>query len=90
MKKNYFLACALLISSIFSAQQFGIKGGMNVSNLSYNDSQVDTSSKIGFNAGVLYNLPLSSQVSLQPELLFNNVGSKYEASFFSGDQVLEG
>lgn len=90
MRKDYFLACTLLISSIFSAQHSGIKGGMNVSNLSTNDSQIDTSSKIGFNAGVFFNLPLSSKINLQPEVLFNKLGSKYKTSFFSGDQVLEG
>ncbi|MBL1221117.1 PorT family protein [Chryseobacterium sp. L7] len=65
---------------------FGVKGGMNVS--SHTDGNEDTyywskyerSAKIGFNAGVFANIPISGKFSVQPEVLYNGLGSKIEST----------
>ncbi|WP_337059023.1 porin family protein, partial [Elizabethkingia meningoseptica] len=36
----------------------------------------DTKSKIGFNAGLFLNAPISSNFSIQPEVIYNDLGSK--------------
>ncbi|WP_417429830.1 porin family protein [Halpernia sp.] len=76
--KKVFLAAAIAASSLTFAQQFGIKGGMNVSSLSKDSNLSDQSSKIGFNAGVFLNAPLSSDFSIQPEVIYNDLGSKVD------------
>lgn len=74
--KKLLLTAAVAVSSLTFAQSFGVKGGMNVSSLSKGADLSDTASKIGFNAGVFMNAPLSSTVSIQPEILYNDLGSK--------------
>ena len=49
---------------------------MNVSSLSTDSELSDQASKIGFNAGVFMNAPIAENFSIQPELLYNNLGSK--------------
>lgn len=77
--KKLFLGMAVAASSLAFAQQFGVKGGMNVSSISKDGTLSDSKSKIGFNGGFFYNAPISSQFSIQPEVLYNNLGSKVTA-----------
>ena len=81
--KKLVLAAALAVSSLTFAQQFGVKAGMNVSSLSKDSNLSNQGSKIGFNAGVFVNAPISTQFSIQPELLYSQMGDKY-------DQVIAG
>ena len=74
--KKLFLGAAIAMSSLTFAQQFGVKGGMNVASISKDGTLSDTSSKIGFNAGVFMNAPLAENFSIQPEVLYNDLGSK--------------
>ncbi len=79
--KKLFLGMAVAASSLAFAQSFGVKGGMNVSSLSNDAGLEDAKSKIGFNAGVFMNAPLSSEFSIQPEILYNNLGSKVTQTY---------
>ena len=85
--KKLVLAAAVAVSSLTFAQQFGIKGGMNVSSLSKDSGLSDQKSKIGFNGGVFVNAPLGSDFSIQPELLYTQYGDKSSAT---GQTVVEG
>ena len=78
--KKLFLGAAIAMSSLTFAQQFGVKGGMNVSSLSDDATLSDQESKIGFNAGVFMNAPLAENFSIQPEVLYNDLGSKVTRS----------
>ena len=86
--KKLVLGLAVAASSLALAQKkgdsspitFGLKAGMNVSSISKTEG-IDQKSKIGFNAGAFANIPLSSQFSIQPELLYNALGSKSVSSF---------
>jgi len=78
--KKLFLGAAIAMSSLTFAQQFGIKAGMNVSSLSTDSELSDQASKIGFNAGLFMNAPIAENFSIQPELLYNNLGSKVTRS----------
>lgn len=75
--KKLFLGAAVAMSSLAFAQQFGVKAGMNVSSLSDDASLSDQKSKIGFNAGVFMNAPLAANFSIQPELMYSQMGDKY-------------
>ncbi|UKB86154.1 PorT family protein [Chryseobacterium sp. MEBOG06] len=82
--KKLILGLALTAGTLAFAQQktstnpvtFGVKGGMNVSSLSNGADLSDSKSKIGFNAGVFANIPVASNFSVQPEVIYNDLGSK--------------
>lgn len=80
--KKLFLGAAIAMSSLSFAQTFGIKGGMNLSSVSNADSfdvensDISSKSKVGFNAGVFANFPVAESFSIQPELLYNQLGTK--------------
>ncbi|UJF29208.1 PorT family protein [Kaistella sp. 97-N-M2] len=80
--KKLVLGAAIAMSSLTFAQSFGVKGGMNVSSLSNDAGLDDSSSKIGFNAGVFLNAPIATNFSIQPEVLYNNLGSKVTLTDF--------
>lgn len=77
--KKLFLGAAIAMSSLTFAQQFGIKAGMNVSSIS-DDGWDDSKSKVGFYGGLFMNAPLAENFSIQPEILYNNLGSKTETT----------
>lgn len=74
--KKLFLGLGLVAGTFAFAQTFGVKGGMNVASLSKDASLSDQKSKIGFNAGAFVNIPIASQFSIQPELLYTQYGAK--------------
>lgn len=59
-------------STSSSKIKFGLKAGLNVSNL----SNMDLKSKAGFYGGVFMNIPVAKDFSVQPEVLYSNVGAK--------------
>ncbi|ASK32660.1 hypothetical protein CEY12_03085 [Chryseobacterium sp. T16E-39] len=65
---------------------FGIKGGAN--SAQFSEQQLSANNqKIGFNAGAFVNIPLSKQFSVQPEVLYNQLGAK---SVLSSSEVTTG
>jgi hypothetical protein len=76
MKKILFLAITLLVAGAANAQiNFGIKGGLDLSNITKtNDPNFTTSLKVGFNAGVLLDIHLIGPLSFEPELLYAQKG----------------
>lgn len=85
--KKLVLTAALAVSTLTFAQQFGIKGGMNVSSVNSDASLSDKGSKIGFNGGLFLNAPLAENFSIQPELIYTQYGDKYSQT---EQEVLEG
>jgi hypothetical protein len=86
MQSNILCALTLFLTASFGmlhAQEdnvnteFGVKGGLNMSNL-YTDDADDENVLFGFNAGVYATLPVSDFIAIQPELLFTTRGSKLE------------
>jgi opacity protein-like surface antigen len=66
--------------------RFGIKAGATSAYFSKQKLSADNQ-KIGFNAGAFVNIPLSKQISLQPEVLYNQLGAK---SVLSSSEVTTG
>lgn len=77
--KKLILVGALALCGAMNAQTFGVKAGLNVSNVSEAE---DTKSKVGFNAGVFLNAPIAANFSIQPEVLYNSKGAKLDDSNF--------
>ena len=88
LKKLAVLFTVVLgMSQIANAQgpdgtRFGIKGGLNLSNL-YTEDVDDQNVLLGFNLGVFVELPITSRISLQPEFLYTTKGAelKYNNAF---------
>jgi len=74
--KKLLLGLAFIGGSFTFAQTLGLKAGLNVSTISADDS----SSKAGFYGGAFVNLPVGKDFSVQPEVLFNGVGAKYDGN----------
>ena len=67
----------------------GIKGGVNLANLKLSDQpDVSTDMRINFHAGVFYNVPITSNFSIQPELPFSGEGASTESSTSKNEIVL--
>lgn len=57
--------------------KFGIKGGLNLSQLYVEQPTVkDESMKVGINLGVFGKIPISNFLAVQPEVLYSSAGSK--------------
>ena len=80
MKKIILAAAAVFAFGSANAQEtkFGVKGGLNIANLS-GDIE-DNSSKVGFHVGGFVEIKVSDKFSVQPELLFSTQGTKVEES----------
>lgn len=77
--KKLFLVGAIALFGAMNAQSFGLKAGMNISNVS---GDGDAKSKVGFNAGVFMNAPIAANFSIQPEVLYNSKGAKLDYDNF--------
>jgi len=60
-----------------SGAKFGIKGGVNFSNL-YTEDVDDENVLTGFNLGVFLEWPITSSLALQPEVAFTTKGAEDE------------
>ncbi len=79
MKKMRLTAVVVMLTIVtaVSAQvSLGIKGGVNMSNLVYDDEVDDKNPKIGFNIGLAADVDFAPNVALQTGLFFNTKGFK--------------
>lgn len=93
MKKLMFalmMAAVLLFTAapLFAeGMMFGIKGGLNMSNLSGDEATIedtDPSMKMGFGGGVFFNYAFTELFAVQVEALYMQKGATYEWS--EGDE----
>ena len=82
MKKKLYVVLVILVSIAANAQRFGVKGGINIANMTGDDMD-GAKSIVGFNVGGLAEFALSDKLYLQPELLLSMRGT-------SGDTEIEG
>ncbi|MRX69327.1 Opacity protein [Flavobacterium resistens] len=86
MKKIILTAFAVFLCGFVKAQEikYGIKGGLNVANLSEN-FYASNSPKTGFHIGGFAQIRLSEKFVFQPEVLFSTQGTKVDnASIYDG------
>ncbi|MGC1631173.1 MAG: porin family protein, partial [Gelidibacter sp.] len=80
MKKLFLATLVTIISatSIYaqsdnSTTQFGVKGGVNLSNIT-GDDVGDLDSRTSFHLGLFLEIPISERFSFQPEVLYSGQG----------------
>ncbi|WP_029273709.1 porin family protein [Flavobacterium sp. KJJ] len=84
MKKSILLICILFLGVTVMAQtekiKLGVKAGLNLANLTFDESELDSSNKTGFTAGLMVEIPVAKNFSIQPELLYSQQGTKISFS----------
>lgn len=80
--KKFFLGLAITAGTLSFAQEkaassaspvrFGIKAGLNVATINSDDAKA----KAGIYGGVFANIPVASDFSVQPEVLYSGMGAK--------------
>lgn len=82
--KRVILSFAILLTGAVAANaqtSFGIKAGMNISNLRGDDvAGGDVKSQIGANGGLYAHIPAGTNFAIQPELLYSIEGAKAKNS----------
>jgi Outer membrane protein beta-barrel domain len=63
------------------APKFGIKGGLNLSNL-YSGDVGDENLKVGINLGLMAKMPINNGFAIQPEVLYSSQGSRIQYNNF--------
>lgn len=84
MKKLRLFLLLISFSSIARSQiHFGVKAGLNLTNIR-SDSSINTSYISNFNIGVLVSIPITKSLSLQPDLMYSGqgYGGKYKDTSF--------
>ncbi len=89
---KFYLSLALatfIMTTTATAQRvnFGIKGGLTVSNIQ-NKNDVVYDASVGFHTGLLAHIHLTKQFALQPEIVFSTSGAKY-SNFIEGNANLK-
>ena len=76
MKKLLVIPLIVLSSGLFAQKfQFGLKGGVNVSNFTNTSfNNVDNKAIVGLHGGALLSLLLGDHFAIQPEALFPHKG----------------
>ncbi len=84
MKKLLIVILATVSVSFVNAQtQFGIKGGVNLSTLTGDNTEIFSSS-IGAHAGALVRFTIDKQFSIQPEAMLSFEGAKFSTGGITG------
>ena len=79
------LILLLIMTANLAYSQIGVRAGVNIATQSYDDDyDGDPSSIIGLNLGLVYELVLTDNISLQPEIHFIQKGAKEKFDDFFG------
>lgn len=84
MKKIILASTFILLGLVSEAQiTYGPTAGMNIVNLKGKDADIyDIEAMLGFHGGVFLNVPVSSRLSIKPEIMFVGVSGKQDYSGF--------
>ncbi|MDY0780479.1 porin family protein [Tenacibaculum sp. IB213877] len=93
MSKGIFIICALF-TTMLSAQGFGIKGGLNLSDLtnfekSFEEEVESESIRTSFHVGIFNEFKVSDHFSIQPEVLYSSQGVNNESDGIDGKVQLD-
>lgn len=80
MKRIIFLAVmALLINGAFAQHvEYGIKGGVNFSNINDDAADNNADGKTGFHLGGLAHIHVTRAFAIQPEIVYSTQGAEYD------------
>jgi len=70
-----------------SGPRLGVEGGIDLAGFNGKDAQDVFASRLGFVAGAFADLPLTSSLALQPEILYEQKGGKYNGTAYQLNYV---
>lgn len=76
MRLTAIVVMLALVTAVSAQMSLGIKGGVNMSNLVYDDEVDDKNPKIGFNIGLSADYEFAPSMALQTGLFFTTKGFK--------------
>lgn len=80
MKKYILIICTIGLTVPIIAQnqkvKVGLKAGLNLASLTFDENELNSSDKTGFTGGFMVEIPMTKNFALQPELLYNQQGGK--------------
>lgn len=82
LKFSLVICLMFVVTNIQAQIKFGPKVGLNLSTMTLKNMGISLDPKIlvGFNVGVVSEIPLSGNLSLQPAVLYSAKGSKYSVT----------
>jgi hypothetical protein len=83
-----FILLLIISSPIFVQAQFGLKAGLNFTDVT-NVASVNNHSSSGFNVGVFYTTPYTKVLGSKTELVFSRQGYNYETGQVTGKVNLD-
>jgi hypothetical protein len=87
MKKLILLVIGAISFSLIQAQvNFGVKAGLNLANATGSDA-TGSSTRSNFHAGVLAQIPVTGQFSIQPEAIYSGQGARVDFADGSGGTI---
>ncbi len=87
MKKLLIIALLSLFFVPLAQAQFGVKGGLNVAELTGRDGE-SASYKAFYHVGIFYQANLIGPLSIQPEVQYSVVGGNLKSAFTNYDSQL--
>lgn len=78
MKKSILVV--LLLTAGFVNAQFGIKGGVNFSDIDGEIGSIELDTKISYHIGVFYEIGIGNTFSFQPEAIFSVQGADVDSN----------
>ena len=88
MRKIILFAAFFSFNFSFAQIQFGLKGGVNVATVRYINPD-NSKARIGWNAGVLAELPVQDNLLIRPELLYSSKGFAFIARGTSNEGIVK-
>jgi predicted porin len=81
MKKTFLFCCiGLFTLPVFSQSGFGLKAGLNFSNLKFSNRSYTTSPVAGVHAGVFYKIAINEKAGIQPEICYSSEGNTWKTN----------
>lgn len=78
--KKVFLVALMAFSLVATAQiNFGVKGGVNLSDLNSSSSLIKLDSKASYHVGVMAEILLGGKFGIQPEILYSAQGAEFKS-----------
>jgi len=84
------IACSQVMAQDYNQPILGLKGGWNFTQNSFHNPSLegaDVGFKQGFGAGLFCNIPVSAKFSIEPEILYNQMGTEIEEDNPNGDPL---
>ena len=94
MRKAYIffllMLCGVAVQAQKKAYTSGLKAGVNLYELKFDPSTpgISSDSKTSFNAGIFFNVPITSMFSLQPEIIYSGQGGKFKGEDYKSEMAL--